>query len=165
MTEQIKNDKEQANDMIRIINRVNTAFYTNKPPESISVDQTGSYTLGLMDTRRLEVLSVSNVPENAHRDIIDACAMAFLENKQLADYIREHVVGFKEATVFNMELDKGIPEVGRIIYVAAFRDTDFKPAAFNLLERTPKYWVMLGTSQEEVEQQFADKAHYALATE
>lgn len=156
---QDKKELEQVNDLIRIVNQVNTTSFKGKLPLHVPIKDVGGYTVGLMDTRELELLSVDEM----HIEIIDSIAMSFYESPAQSDYIKEHCDKPEMAISYNVELDKPLSDGTRILYVTAFMADAFHPAVIAQLDRKPKYYAIVGKTLEETEDAYLNREYKELA--
>lgn len=162
MSDEFKND---TSELTRVVNRANAQSYKNNPIDTVSVDGVGTYTVGIMDRSRIEVLSMTSEPENLHVEVIDATSAMFFEESGVMDWVSANCKRVNEAVTFNVRLENPLSTGADIAYFAVFKDARFKPAVHSLLERQPKYWVIAGLSLEEVEDVYLNRRFEELCGE
>lgn len=155
----------QVNDLTRIVNTANVTNYKGKPPQAINIDDTGSYTVGLMDSARLELICMTNEPQNFHIELIDKVSLNFINLPGLNKWIKENCKRSNEAVTMNLGLDIPLSDGTDVVYAAVFKCKRFKPAVISLLERSPKYYVILGRSLEEVQNVYINRDFEELAAD
>lgn len=160
-----KENEEQVNDLVRIVNRANAQNYVGSNPEVISVEDVGSYTVGLMDYCRCELYSFTDTPHNFHQEIIDQVTTSFMQDKEKTAFIRRHCKTNDEAVTFNAALESPLTDGTTVLYFAAFKGNLHHPAVIQQLDRKPKFYVIVGKTLEEVEAAYLEKTYRELAGE
>jgi len=145
--------KDDINDLIRTVNRANATDYSTLPaPEYIHVAETGSYTVGLMDSINIELLCFDPM----HVEIIENVALAIKENTELHRYLRETPIEMDKAFTIGVELDHPLTNGARVIHLTTFTKVTWSPAVISLLERSPLRYTIVSLSHADGEQAFIE---------
>lgn len=157
--EQLK-DREQQDEMARMVNRANATNYARKYPEAVKVADLGTYTLGLTDTCNMELLSIE---EGYHIELIDQLTTSFVDSNEMAKWIKSNCRNVDELVTASVKLETPLKDGTDVVYIGVFRNKTFQPVLIAQWIRRPKYWVMVATSEEQLTEDYVNKAYLELA--